>query len=83
MAVQTLILWHRFMLRLIISSVAGLMIFWPCLYFAVYLYYLRNAYNYIHSAPWASFRIANILCRLQVATPSASIHVFWHLTSCL
>ena len=46
---------------------AGLMIFWPVVYLAVFLYYLVKAFNFVHSAPWDQFKIANLLVRLHVS----------------
>ena len=50
-------------------GLAGLMIFWPVLYFFVFVYYLMKAYYFVHSAPWADFKIANLLVRLHVCPP--------------
>ena len=43
------------------------MIFWPVLYFGLYIYYLLKAYNFVHAAPWSDFKIANLMVRLHVS----------------
>ena len=45
------------------------MIFWPVLYFVMFVYYLTKAYYFVHSAPWEGFKIANLLIRLHVCLP--------------
>ena len=64
-------------------AAAGLMIFWPVLYFTFFVTCLTKAYYFVHSAPWADFKIANLLCRLivsPVASPCAHALI---LKSCL
>ena len=61
-----------------LTAAAGLMIFWPVLYFGIFVYYLTKAYNFVHSAPWDQHRVANLLCRLHVSPfigPGHGVHM--------
>ena len=51
------------------------MIFWPVLYFGLYVYYLLKAYNFVHAAPWSDFKIANLMVRLHVR-PSLLLEIW-------
>ena len=56
-------------------AVAGIMIFWPVLYFVLYVTYLLKAYNFVRSAPWETYRLTNLMVRVR---QSACMHIALH-----
>ena len=44
-----------------------MVVLFPALYLALYLYYLWAATKYVHSVPWSDYRIANLMVRLHVS----------------
>ena len=51
-----------------LACCAVAVVFFPALYLAMYSYYLWAATKYVHSVPWADYRIANLMVRLHVRT---------------
>ncbi len=45
----------------------GLLVFWPVLYFVIYVYYINIALSALRQRPYNDFRMGNITVRLQVS----------------
>ena len=50
------------------TGLVGLMLFWPVLYFFLFVYYLRLAFVQLRKRPYQDFRTANLLVRMEVGS---------------